>query len=43
MSSAVGLGPGASCAAWARFGEGRSSPRQEAAAVAFWPRPGCAL
>ena len=30
MSSAVGPASGASCAAWARGGEGRSSQRREA-------------
>ena len=35
MSSAVGPVPGASCAAWARGGKGRSSQRQEADAVAY--------
>ena len=35
MSSAVGPAWGASCAAWARGGEGRSSQRREADAVAY--------
>ena len=35
MSSAVGPLSGASCAAWARGGERRSSQRREADAVAY--------
>ena len=35
MSSAVGPVSGASCAAWARGGGGRSSQRREADAVAY--------
>ena len=35
MSSAVGRGLGASCAAWATGGEWRSSQRREAAAVGY--------
>ena len=35
MSSAVGPGLGASCAAWARGGEGRASQRREAAAATY--------
>ena len=35
MSSAVGPVLGASCAAWVRGGEGRSSQRREADAVAY--------
>ena len=35
MSPAVGPASGASCAAWARGGEGRSSQRREADAVAY--------
>ena len=35
MSSAVGPRLGASCAAWARVEEGRSSQMQEAATVAY--------
>ena len=35
MYSTVGPSPGVSCAAWARGGEGRSSKRREADAVAY--------
>ena len=35
MFSVIGPGLGASCAAWARVGEGWSSQRREAAAVAY--------